>query len=48
MKLPFAATILLAVGSTILAADPLLQAQKYAGLKQGVENFFAEQRTDVN
>ncbi|MBE6818999.1 MAG: ATP-dependent DNA helicase RecG [Ruminococcaceae bacterium] len=33
---------------TILAADPLLQSQKYAGLKQGVENFFAEQRTDVN
>ncbi|MBQ6381082.1 MAG: ATP-dependent DNA helicase RecG [Clostridia bacterium] len=33
---------------TILAADPLLQAQKYAGLKQGVEAFFREQRTDVN
>ena len=29
---------------TILEADPLLQAQKYAGLKQGVERFFHDRR----
>ena len=33
---------------TILAADPLLQAQKYAGLKQGMETFFRDRRTSVN
>ena len=33
---------------TILAADPLLQAQKYAGLKQGVDTFFRDQRLGVN
>ena len=32
----------------ILAADPLLQAQKYRGLKEGVEHFFCEQRLGVN
>lgn len=33
---------------TILAADPLLQAKKYSGLKAGVEHFFSEQRLGVN
>ena len=32
----------------ILAADPLLQAQKYAGLKQGMETFFRDRRLGVN
>ena len=33
---------------TILAADPLLQAQKYSGLKQGVDAFFQDRRLGVN
>ena len=32
----------------ILTADPLLQAQKYSGLKDGVQTFFREQRLGVN
>lgn len=32
----------------ILAADPTLSANKYQGLKQGVERFFNEQRLNVN
>ena len=33
---------------TILAADPELKAQKYAGLKRGVEAFMNKQRAGIN